>query len=219
MATLEDVRTKEAVVAREAQLHNAGIQERYRRLRDAEERQFSQETQAVNEYNVHASILAPEKPAFSIFEQVPQNAQTPQVTEYVRERIQSPVFTTEKFEAIASEQTLQAPTMVQAPVELPQTFAPQAVQAEQVQEVQYSLNGFAKKAIVAFCAVVTMMTALIGVNTHFINEKRMQIDRLETEQEQLVAQSEALQSRIREATSEESIREYAISQGMIQVNG
>ena len=37
MATLEDVKTSEIAALKEADLHNAGIQERYRRFREAEE--------------------------------------------------------------------------------------------------------------------------------------------------------------------------------------
>jgi cell division protein FtsL len=213
MATLEDVRTKEIAALKEAELHNAGIKERYNRLRDAEERQFSQNTQNATDYTVRASVLAPEKPAFSTFENVPQTAQTPQVTQFVRERVVSPVFTTEKFDVLTDAQTTQAPQMVMAPVEIPVTHTAQAVQP---QEEQYSLSAFAKKAIAAFCATVTVMMTLIGVNTHLINQKRVEIERLQTEQTQLLKENEEIQRRIREATSEETIREYAQSQGMIK---
>ena len=208
MATLEDVKTKEIAALKEAELHNAGIQERYRRLREAEERQFSAPTQNAADYTVRASVLAPEKPAFSTFESVPQTAQTPQITEFVRERVTSPVFTTEKFETLTVEQA------VQAPVEIPVARVEQTAQAVEV--AQYSLSSFAKKAIVAFCATVTLMTSLIGVNTHLINKKRVEIENLQIRQQQLLRENEEVQRRIEEATSEESIREYALSQGMIE---
>lgn len=209
MATLEDVRTKEIAALKEAELHNAGIQERYRRLREAEERQFSAPTQNAAEYTVRASVLAPEKPAFSTFENVPQTAQTPEITQFVRESA-APVFTTEKFETFTAEQA------VQAPVEIPVARVEQAVQAEQV--AQYSLSAFAKKAIFAFCATVTLMTSLIGVNTHLINKKRVEIANLQATQRQLLQENAEIERRIQDATSEESIREYALSQGMIKGN-
>ena len=205
MATLEDVRTKEIAALKEAELHNAGIQERYRRLREAEERQFSNTTQNATEYTVRASVLTPEKPAFSTFESVEKTAQTPQVTEFVRERVSAPVFPAQNF--------TQA---VQAPIEIPVARVEQAVQTQQV--AQYSLSSFAKKAIVAFCATVTLMTALIGVNTHLINQKRAEIQSLQTRQQQLLKENEEVQRRIEEATSEESIREYALSKGMIKTD-
>ena len=209
MATLEDVKTKEIAALKEAELHNAGIQERYRRLREAEERQFSTPTQNAAAYTVRASVLAPEKPAFSTFENVPQTAQTPEITEFVRESV-VPAYTSEKLETFTVEQA------VQAPVEIPVARVEQAVQVEQV--AQYSLSAFAKKAIVAFCATVTLMTSLIGVNTHLINKKRVEIANLQATQQQLLQENAEMQRRIQEATSEESIREYALSQGMIKVN-
>ena len=145
---------------------------------------------------------------------MPAIEQTPQVTEYVRERIQSPVFTTDKFNAVQEEQVVQRAQTVQAPAVMPTVTTQAAVS----QEASYSLSSFAKKAIVAFAATVTVMMSLICVNTHIINQKRAQLEGLQAQKQELIEQNAELQRRIEEATSEETIREYAISQGMISGN-
>ena len=101
MATLlEYERTETQTQTREAQLHNAGIKERYRRLAAAEERQFGESN--VTDHTIRASVLAPESPVFTspVAENVSAVEQMPTVTEYVRNRVESPVFTTEKFNGI-----------------------------------------------------------------------------------------------------------------------
>jgi cell division protein FtsL len=137
--------------------------------------------------------------------------QTPQITEFVRERIDSPVFTTDKFNAV-EETAMQATT-----------FAPVATQAVQMQataavavESQYSLTQFAKMVIAAFAAAVIVMLSLICVNTQLIRQKTVEYDALQMQSEQLQAEYAQLQARIQQATSPETIAEYALSQGMIQ---
>ncbi len=207
---LEYERTQELTATREAELHNAGIKERYRRLRDAEERQFgettTQETNATD-YTVRASVLAPERPV----ETKPVDVQAPTVTEYVRTRVESPVFTTEKFNALPQE----TPVAMQAPIEIPTAQAP-ASTAAIAREVQYSLSQMAKTVMAAVAAVVVMMLVAICINTHIINIKTAQLQALETRRAELTEQNAEIQNRIQKAKSEQSIREYAESQGMIE---
>lgn len=202
MATLMETRTMNMNSdLKEAELHNAQIAERYKRLQNAEATQFAEanDTQMQTEYTVRASVLAPEKPAVE-----------PQVTEFVRERIDSPVFTTEKFErAGATAQSV--PTMIQAPVFTPTQSVATAVEAE----TQYSLTRMAKMVMAAFAAVVVLMLTLICVNTQILNRQSVRIRNLEEQREELIERNEEIQSRIEAAQSEETIREYAISQGMI----
>ena len=210
---LERVNLQQQLAEQEAQKHNALIRERYKRLQDAEADQFSQSyTQETNaaDYTVRASVLAPEKPSVSVND-TPIFEQTPQITEFVRERIDSPVFTTDKFNAV--EETAMQTT----------AFAPVATQAVQMQapaavavESQYSLTQFAKMVIAAFAAAVIVMLSLICVNTQFIRQKTMEYDALQMQSEQLQAEYAQLQARIEKATAEETIAEYALSQGMIQ---
>ena len=79
MATLELEREQVLSVEEQAQRHNAMINERYRRLRDAENNQFARETQ-----DVRASVIAPEKPVFvAPVAESPVVEQMPQITEFV----------------------------------------------------------------------------------------------------------------------------------------
>ncbi len=212
MATLlENEQLQTTTQDRAAQLHNAGIQERYRRLRDAEERQFAQTTQNATNYTVRASVLAPERPSFTTpVESVPAVEQVPQVTEYVRERIETPVFTTDKFQAVEEQATAFAPV---APMEMPQIMqAPTAVAAV---EESYSLSTFAKRALAIFGAVVTVMLSVICVNSHLINQKNIKLRNLEQKREELMEKNEEIQRRIENATSDQTIMDYIISEGMI----
>ena len=184
MSTLTETRMNTVTDFKEAELHNAQIAERYKRLQNAESMQFS-DTVAV-------------APAPT----VERTVEEPQITHYTREKIDSPVFTTEKFERA---ETVIAPT---------QTQAPAAVQTTAVAE-QYSLSHMAKMVMAAFAAVVVLMLTLICVNTQIINRQSVRIRNLEEKREELVEKSEEIQARIELAQSEETIREYAISQGMI----
>ena len=211
MATLLENQTMENLtVDKAAELHNAQIKERYRRLQDAEADQFAAESyaeeRAQTSYAVRASVLAPEAPAVE---------QVPQVTEFVHTRIDSPVFTTEKFER-AEEQTAQeqAPVAAYIPVEMP-VQAPVATVAVS-QETQYSLSRLAKTVMAAFAAVVIVMLTLICVNSQIIRQKTARIANLEAQKQELIENNAEIQRRIEVAQSEEAIEEYALSQGMIR---
>ena len=210
---LERVSLQQQLAEQEAQKHNAQIKERYKRLQDAEADQFAQSYVQENnaaDYTVRASVLAPERPSVSV-EETPVFEQTPQVTEFVREKIEAPVFTTEKFSA------------VETPVVQEVAFAPVETQAVQMQaptavatEAQYSLTHFAKMMLAAFATAVLVMLTLICVNTHLIRQKTVELQNLQAQNVQLHEEYTALQNRIEEAISEETIAQYALSQGMIQ---
>ena len=209
MATLmENQMIRNLTVDKEAELHNAQINERYKRLQNAEADQFAESTEEIraeSAYSVRASVLTPDAPVLentSVFEQ------TPQITEFVREEVQSPVFTTEKFESVVEN----APVAVQTPVELPIQKVVTAV----AKQAEYSLTAMAKVVMATFVAVVVLMLTLICVNTQTLERKSVQLKNLEKQREELVERNEELQLRIEKAQSEETIREYAISQGMIQ---
>lgn len=213
MATMLENRTlEEMAAAREAERHNSLIKERYQRLQNAENEQFAESTQESNatDYTVRASVLSPEAPVYTPVSE-PTSVQQPQVTEFVRVKSESPVFTTEKFNGIA-----------EATVE--ETIAPAAVQAPTMSvalstETQYSLSALAKTVLAAFAAVVIVMLTLICVNTQLIRQKTVRLQNLEEKRQDLMEANEEIQRRIETARSEETIREYAESQGMIQVNG
>ena len=214
MATLELEKTI-SIGAEEEQKHNAMIKERYRRLQDAEAYQFT-DNQPTETTTVRASVLAPEAPVYNAPD-APTQEQLPEVTQFVRARIDTPVFTTEKFNAI-EEKTQEkvvdsvaiAPTV--APVEI---YAPTQAVATQA---QYSLSAMAKVVLVAFVATVIAMLTLICVNTQLIRIKNVRIQNLEEKRDQLVEDVAEIQRRIEMAQSEEAIREFALSKGMILGN-
>lgn len=210
---LERMTLQQQLAEQEAQKHNAQIKERYKRLQDAEADQFAQsyiqETNATD-YTVRASVLAPEKPFVSV-DETPVFEQTPQVTEFVREKIDAPVFTTEKFQAIETP-VVQETTVAAVETQAVQMQAPTAVAVE----AQYSLTHFAKMMLVAFATAVLVMLTLICVNTQLIRQKTVELQNLQAQNVQLQEEYTALQSRIQDAISQETIQEYALSQGMIQ---
>ncbi len=208
MATIAELERLQNVTAEtEEQIrHNAMIKERYRRLQNAEAEQFMEETYQENaNFTVRASVLAPERPASTITD-APVFEQTPQVTEFVREYSNSPVFTTEKFNAVQEVVPVAQENIVEMPTQAPV----QAVAVEQ--ETQYSLSRLAKTVMAAFAAVVVLMFTLICVNTQIIQRKTMELNALETQQSELIEEYSELQSRIAQARSEETIRAYV--QGM-----
>ena len=153
MSTLTETRMNTATDLKEAEAHNAQIAERYRRLQNAESIQFSKTPTA----EPVASVATLEK-----------ELEEPQVTYYTSEKIDSPVFTTEKFERAEISAT---PTQAQTPSSLQNT-------ALSTQE-QYSLSHLAKMVMAAFASVVVLMLTLICVNTQLINQKRVRIQNLE----------------------------------------
>ena len=179
----------------EAQKHNAMIKERYDRLKNAVDSQFAEETEERVNTSVrdNAPLYISPNPKNSA-----ANAQAPMVRDF-GSSIASSVFTAERFNVMQ-------PTQEVAPV--------QAARVEM--EAQYALSPFAKIAMAAFTFVIVAMLTLITVNTNILNQKRIKIQNLEKKHEQLMDQYEEVQRRIEAATSEETIREYAESQGMVK---
>ena len=205
MQSLRDKLQQQMSESEEAQRHNEMIRERYRKLQNAMADQFAEEThteEARTEEETYAKVAAPETPTLYV---APSNVETPvfeqnpRVTEY---RSTLSVFTTEKFENLQKEEVI-APVVAPAPV---QTVAVAS-------QASYSLSMLAKITMAAFVFVVVAMLTLIGINTQLINQKRMRIQNLEEKQEQLMEQYNDLQARIQAATSEETILNYAQSQG------
>ncbi len=193
----------------EAQKHNALISERYKRLQNAVANQFAEDVRIEERKadNAYADVDVHEKTTYISPNAVnpASYAQMPTVTEYIS-RASSALFTTEKFANMQSveEQTISAP--VAAPV--------QAVAAKM--EAQYSLSSMAKIVMAVFTFVLVAMLTLICVNTQAIAQKRANIRQLEERKAELIEKNEEMQQRIEDAKSEETIREYAESQGMVQ---
>ena len=202
-----------AILELEREKHNAQIQERYRRILEAEESQFDQTN------NVQASVQAPARVSSltytaPIVNTTPVLEQVPSVSEYPS-LIESPVFTSEKYANLENNYT-SAPVQEMAEVATV-TDMPIMQVAEGVQVAErFSLTAKAKMVISAVCATFVLMFSMVGVNTQIINKKAKQIKNLEKIRNELTEKNDELQMRIQQAQSEESIREYALSHGMIQ---
>lgn len=206
MATIMELEKNAAALAEQQarELHNARIQECYRRLQNAESSQFMQETTNIaNTDSVRASVLVPERPV----QAAPALEQTPQITKYVRTQVQAPVFTTEKFAAFQ-----ETPTIMATPVEMPAQIAVQ--ETAKAEQVSYSLSRFAKMAIATMAAVTVGMFALIGVNSRIIENKAVELQTLQNREVELAQEYAEIQSRIAVAESEETIRQYVQDKGL-----
>ena len=187
-----------------AQAHNAQIRERYRKLQNAEADQFAESAQrAANE-----QAIVSERPAVyaaPVTDQVPVVEQTPVVTEFIHEKLEAPVFTTEKFERAEQKQT---------PVEVIQpTYVAPVTSVAVSTQTQYSLTPFAKMVMAAFTLIVVAMLTLICINTQIIRQKSVRLKNLEEQRQELMERSEEIQRDIENATSEDAIRAYAAAQG------
>ncbi len=181
----------------EEEKHNAMISERYRKLLDAVEDQFS----AVGVEDAYAATRVVEAP---VREETPVVEQVPQVTEYTPSTLASSVFTTEKFER------MEAVTPVETNV------APVRAQATKVAtEAHYSLTPLAKVAMAVFTLLVVAMLVLIGVNSQIIKNKSIRIKNLEEKKEQLIEQYQELNEYIAELQTEESIIQRATDMGLL----
>lgn len=212
---MELVREREFTKQMESELeakHNAQISERYRMLQNAEADQFAAE----EEYSepVRSAVVTPETTYVNV-DNTPVVEQTPEVTDYVRERVTSSIFTAEKFNSLTGYQQNTAEMVITAPV-IEQ--APVTATVNET-EAHYALTPLAKVAMGVFSLVVVGMLALIGVNSNIIKNQKIKIKNLEEKKNQLVEQHEEIQQHIENAQSEETIRAWAESQGMVMANG
>ena len=218
---MEMVRERDAVqvanVEIEAQQHNAQISERYRKLQDAMDDQFSSALYVEPTQNSTATI---ERTHIAPVQETPVVEQAPETTNYVREQFTSSVFTADKFNTFENANAATMSATISAPVYIAPTYV--APVTEQVTAVEvgakekYSLTPFAKIAMAVFGVVVVGMVSLIGVNSNMISQKKIKIKNLEKQREQLVQQHEEIQKEIEIAQSDESILEWAQSQGLIE---
>lgn len=200
-------------VEAEAQKHNALISERYKRLQNMVATQLAENT--TEEQNGYVGASAPAQTSLYVSPNAVNAAAytvNPTVTEY-KSLLDSDLFTTKRFERM--QPTQEAPVQ-QAVISEPVAVTAPVESVEMKREAQYSLSSMAKVAIAVFTFTVVAMLTLISANTYAINQKQLNIQSLETRRAELVEQNAQLQRRIEDATSEETIREYAESQGMVQ---
>ena len=194
----------------EREQHNAQIQERYRRILEAEEIQFDTPVQASAQAHAYVSTPTSQAPYVApIVNNTPVMEQTPVVSEFPS-RLENPAFTSQKYDNLQANYTpVIEPVQEFVPVQEVSSVAVEAVES-------FSLTAKAKMVIGAVCATFVLMFSLVGVNTQIINQKAKQIKNLEKVRKELMEQNDELQLRIQNAQSEESIREYALSHGMIK---
>lgn len=185
---------KTTVIDQEAELHNSRINNMYTILQNAESEQLERLWEEAKRAP-QASVLAPEKPA-----EVPVYEHTP---------VQSDLFTPATLDRTIERSVPTYPVYQPAPTQV-------AVEAEQEQEYAYSLTSAAKKAIAIFASAAAVMMTLICVNTHVINLRKAEISALELSNANARVAIAQLEEQIAVESSEESIREWAFTQGLIE---
>lgn len=179
---------------REAELHNAQISENYRLLKDVVDSQIA----SFNFDEPRASVIAPERPV----------EKTVETTQFTHERVSSPLFTTDTLDRAIRNNT----PVVSAPITQVNTQNVEAV----AEEVSFGLSAFAKAVAAVFCAVIVTMFTMICINTQIINEKASKLAELEKQQRTLIQKSIKLKDQIEDATSDETIEEFARQFGMVK---
>jgi cell division protein FtsL len=84
------------------------------------------------------------------------------------------------------------------------------------EETAFGLSAFAKAIAAVFCAVIVTMFTMICINTQIINEKASKLAELEKQQRTLIQRSVKLKNQLEDATSDETIEEFARQFGMVK---
>jgi cell division protein FtsL len=219
MSTTYEIKRQELDEAtdRAAQLHNAQLNANFKILLETENRQW----EAIKNNSARMSAtLAPTRPVEQAApvqtQQYTKVEQKPVVTEYTH--TVPDLFRSQTMEKVlsrsAAEIAMPTAEVYTAPVN---EVAPVETAAVEMEE-QYGLSAFAKKILIAFCATVTVMTAIIGINSNIIRQKNININQLEQKRQELLEENAEIQARIERAQSEETIRQFAESHGMVMGN-
>lgn len=197
----ERITQEENRISEAERVHNAQISERYWQLKNIVDDQFATKTveSPIQHVQMHAA------PAYPTYGYTPEVEQNPKVTEYIR-NLKASIYQAESYE-------------VAAPVMQQEVAEPEVVnEIKTVAQESYGLTTFGKLALGIFAAVVVTMVAMIGANTKMLEQKSMRIDELQMQRQTLIEENAAVQRRIADAQSEETIRQYAESQGMVRVD-
>ena len=184
---------KTMVIDKEAELHNSRINNMYTILQNAESEQLERLWEEAKNAP-QASVLAPEKPV-----ETPTYEHTP---------VESDLFTPATLDRTIERSVPLYPAYQPAPTQV-------AVEAEQ-EEYTFSLTSMAKKAIAIFASAATVMMTLICVNTHIINQRRAEINALELSNANARVAIAQLEEQIAIESSEESIYQWALAEGLIE---
>ena len=190
--------------AERAQKHNESINENFLKIKNLVHAQFEEdEAQDVAVEAVEETIVE-ETPLYISPSNVARLEQAPIVTEYASP-MAAAVFTTQKYEM--AKENMQ-PVEFSAPVQA----------TERAVEVSYALTPLAKVIMAAFTFVLVAMLAMICMNTQLIRQKRIRLQNLEEQKEELVNEVAEIEQRIEAAKSEEAIRQYALENGIVLGN-
>ena len=204
MSTLLERKTS---VTTEEERHNAMISERYRKLLNAIDDQYSSGTPVATQ-NAYSPVYTEETPVYAPVDSTPVVEQVPQVTEYAPSAVAASVFTAEKLDRMAEVDDFAPVAVVN---EAPKTVVKAAVAAQ----VSYSLSPLAKFVLAAFTALVVIMLTFIGINSQIIRTKTVRLKNLEEKKQELMERNEEIQRYIAELQTEESIVQRATEAGLI----
>ena len=183
------------VIDREAEMHNAQINDRYAILRNADSEVLEQ-LWAEAKAAPRASVVAPEKPV---------NAPAQQRT----------AMDSDLFRSSTLDKTLERSARTYAPTQ--NVYAPVVTPAQVVEEsVSFSLTSAAKKAIAVFASLATVMITAICVNTQMINNREAEIARLEARNANARIELARLEADIEYQSSEEVILQWAAHEGLVK---
>ena len=201
MSTLLERKTS---VTTEEERHNAMISERYRKLLNAIDDQYSSEAPAQNAYS---PVYTEEAPVYAPVDSTPVVEQIPQVTEYAPSQVAAAVFTAEKLDRMVEGDFVSTPVANEAPKTV--------VKAATVAEVSYSLSPLAKVVLAVFTALVVVMLTFIGINSQIIQRKTLRLKNLEEKKQELMERNEEIQRYIAELQTEDNIVQRAAEAGLI----
>ena len=186
--------------AEKAQKHNESINENFLKIKNLVHAQFDED---------EAQDVAKETAVEPVQEEAPLYISPSNVG-----KLEHPTVVTEYASPVEPVSFTTQNTQVAKPVE---AVAPVHTM-EREMDVSYALTPLAKVVMAAFTFVVVAMLALISMNTQIIRQKTLRVKNLEEKKQQLVEQSQELQRRIEAAQSEETIRQYALENGIVLGN-
>ena len=147
----------------EREKHNAQIQERFRKLREAEELQFESNASVQTQASVSTPVYNYTAP---VVNNTPVMAQVPTVTEFPT-LLDNPVFTSDKYKNVeinVGAQEVQAQE-IQEIVNTPVAPVYSVAGALQVEE-SFSLTSKAKMVLGAVAATFVLMFSMVGRAAH-----------------------------------------------------
>ena len=197
-----------SVIDKEAELHNAGIKDRYAmlKLRDKEDQQLAEMMRNSGPYNAQAYVETPTKSK----EAPAPTYEAGSAATYAHTSTASNLFTAERL-----DRTLERSLPVGAPTVAP-TEPTVSAETETNEEFSFSLTSVAKRAIAVFTSVSILMMTMVCVNTRIINDREEQIMALNASNENTRRAIVELEEQIAYESSEDVIRLWAESEGLVK---